>query len=275
MKKVLLLVSTAALALGAAQVAKADANYTDPTGDSTTAPDITGVTAVNDAAGNLTFTVKTSHVALGADSLVDIAFDTDQNSQTGGGGVEFFFLIGSDGWEFVRWDGAKWVAAAAASANGGYANGVATFKISKADLGGVEKFTFWADSFQLDANGNVIAEDTAPEGTNAYVYTIAKPLTLRAATATAVPAKPAAGRPFTVGTRVTRGDNGAALPSGTVTCTVRVGTAPLRATGRVRNGVAVCAMQLPKTAKGKVVRVTVKVTFQGVSTTKTYSARVT
>lgn len=274
MKKVLLLVSTAALALGAAQVAKADANYTDPTGDSTTAPDITGVTAVNDAAGNLTFTVKTSHVALGADSLVDIAFDTDQNSQTGGGGVEFLFLIGSDGWEFVRWDGAKWVAAAAASAHGGYANGVATFKVSKADLGGVEKFTFWADSFQLDANGNVIAEDTAPEGTNAYVYTIAKPLTLRAATATAVPAKPAAGRPFTVGTRVTRGDNGAALASGTVTCTVRVGTAPLRATGRVRNGVAICAMQLPKTAKGKLVRVTVKVTFQGVSTTKTYSARV-
>lgn len=275
MKKVLLLVSTAALALGAAQVAKADANYTDPTGDSTTAPDITGVTAANDAAGNLTFTVKTSHVALGADSLVDIAFDTDQNSQTGGGGVEFFFLIGSDGWEFIRWDGAKWVAAAAASANGGYANGVATFKISKADLGGVEKFTFWADSFQLDANGNVIAKDTAPDGTNAYVYTIAKPLTLRAATATAVPAKPAAGKPFTVGTRVTRGDNGAALASGTVTCTVRVGTAPLRATGRFRNGVAICEMRLPKTAKGKLLRVTLKVSFQGVSTTKAYSARVT
>ena len=94
---------------------------------------------MNDAAGNLTFTVKTSHMALGADSLVDIAFDTDQNPNTGGNGVEFFFLVGSDGWEFIRWDGTKWVAAAAASANGGYANGVATFKVSKADLGGVER----------------------------------------------------------------------------------------------------------------------------------------
>jgi hypothetical protein len=33
-------------------------------------------------------------------------------------------------------------------------------------------------------------------------------------------------------------------------------------------------MQLPKNAKGKLVRVTMKVTFQGVSTTKTYSARI-
>ena len=127
----------------------------------------------------------------------------------------------------------------------------------------------------VDANGNVIAEDTAPEGTNAYLYRIANPLTLRAATATAVPAKPAAGRRFTVGMRVTRGDNGAALASGMVTCTVRVGTAPLRATGRLRNGVAVCATQLPKTAKGKLLRVTVKVSFQGFSTMKAYSARVT
>ena len=272
MKKVLLLVSTAALALGAAQIAQADASYTDATGDSKTAPDITGVTATHDAAGNLTFTVRTSHVSLAADSLVDIAFDTDQNQDTGGNGVEFFFIIGSTGWEFARWDGSKFTAAGAPSANGSYANGVATFKISKADLGGVEKFTWWADSFQLDANGNVIAEDTAPEGTNAYDYALT-PLTLRASTAAAVPAKPVAGKAFTVGTRVTRGDNGAALATGTVTCTVRVGTAPLRATGRMRNGVAVCAMKLPKTAKGKLVRVTVKVTFQGVSTSKTFSAR--
>ena len=68
-------------------------------------------------------------------------------------------------------------------------------------------------------------------------------------------------------------DNGAALATGTVTCTVRVGTVPLRATGSMRNGVAACAMKLPKTAKGKLVKVTVKVTFQGVSTTKTFSAR--
>ena len=272
MKKVLLLVSTAALALGAAQLAHADASYTDASGDSKTAPDNTNVTAAHDAAGNLTFTVRTSHAALAADSLVDIAFDTDQNPDTGSNGVEYFFFVGSSGWQFVRWDGTKFVPASASSASGSYTNGVATFKVNKADLGGIEKFTFWADAFQFDANGNVIAEDTAPEGTEAYVYSAAK-VALRASTPVAVPAKPVGGKAFAVGTRVTRVDNGAALATGTVTCTVRVGTAPLRATGSMRNGVAACAMKLPKTAKGKLVKVTVKVTFQGVSTAKTFSAR--
>jgi len=273
MKRGLLLLSAAALALAAAQVAHADA-YTDASGDSKTAPDITAVTAVHDAAGTLTFTVRTSHAELGPDSLVDIALDTDQNSDTGGSGVEYLFLIGSSGWDFLRWDGTRFVPAGASSASGSYANGVATFKVSKADLGGVARFTFWADSFQLDSSGNVIAQDTAPEGTNAYLYTFAKPLTLVAASPTAVPAKPAAGKAFTVGTRVTRGDNGAALGTAVVTCTARIGTAPLRATGRLRNGVAVCAMKLPVKAKGKVVRVTITVRFRGVSATKRFSARV-
>lgn len=273
MKKVLLLVSAAALALGAAQIANADASYTDPAGDSSTAPDITAVTAANDTAGNLTFTVRTNQPAL-ADAVVGISFDTDQNSQTGGSGVEFIFLVGPSGWEFARWDGSKFAAAGASSANGSYANGVATFKISKADLAGVETFIFWADAFQLDANGNVIAKDTAPDGTSVYRYTHSKPLTLQAGTPVGVPAKPVAGKAFAVRTRVTRGDNGAALATGTVTCTVRVGTAPLRAVGRVSPGVAGCSMTLPKTAKGKLVRVTMKITFQGVSTTKSFSARV-
>jgi hypothetical protein len=41
----------------------------------------------------------------------------------------------------------------------------------------------------------------------------------------------------------------------------------------MRNGVAICAMQLPKAAKGKLVRVAIKVAAQGATTTKTFSAR--
>lgn len=274
MRNVLLLASTAALALAAAPMAGAGVSYPDPAGDSSTAPDVTAVTAANDADGNLTLTVKTNQPQLSADAVVDVAFDIDHNPDTGGNGVEYAFFIASDGWDFVKWDGAKFVRASAPSANGSYTNGIATFKVSRADLGGIADFTFWASTFQMDANGNFIAQDTAPDGTAAYKYTFTKPLTLRASTVAATPAKPAAGKAFRVGTRVTRGDNGAALGSGTVTCTVRVGTAPLRATGRISNGVAFCAMKLPKNAKGKLVKVTVKVTFQGVSTTKTYSARI-
>ena len=48
MRKALLLVSTAALALSAAQIAKADASYNDPAGDSTTAPARTTTANAND-----------------------------------------------------------------------------------------------------------------------------------------------------------------------------------------------------------------------------------
>jgi hypothetical protein len=273
MTKVLLVAATAALALGTADVALAETTYTDASGDSETAPDITAVTAAHDASGNLTFTVRTSHVALAADSLVDIAFDTDLNPDTGVSGVEYLFLVGSTGWQFVRWDGTRFVPAGASSANGSYANGVATFKVNKDDLGAVAKFSFWAGSHQLDANGNVVAEDTAPEGTNAYVYALTQRLRLVAGTPVAVPAKPAAGKAFAVRTRVARSDSRAALRTGVVTCTVRIGGVPLRATGRMRNGSAVCAMKLPAMAKGKLVRVTIKVTFAGASTTSTFSAR--
>jgi len=274
MRKVLLLVPLAALALAAVQVAGAGVSYPDPAGDSTTAPDVTTVTAANDEAGNLTLTVKTNQPTLSTDAVVDIAFDTDHNPDTGGNGVEYAFFIASDGWDFVKWDGSRFVRASAPSANGSYVNGVATFKVSKTDLGGVADFTFWASTFQMDANGNFVAEDTAPDGTAAYKYAFTKPLTLRPGTVAAVPAKPAAGKALAVRMKVTRGDTAGPLATGAITCTARVGTAALKASGRVSGGVATCNMRLPKTAKGKLVRVTMKVTFQGVSTTKTFSARI-
>jgi hypothetical protein len=217
--------------------------------------------------------VRTNQVTLAADTFVEVVFDLDQNTETGDSGVEAAFVIASGGWDFVKWDGTQYVGANVPSAHGSYANGVATFKISRADLGGMPKFTYWADSYQLDASDNVIAGDTAPDGTAAWQYVFA-PLTLRAGPVATMPARPTAGKLFAVGTGVLRADTNQPLANGAVTCTVRIGNAPLRAKGVISRGVAVCSMTLPKTAKGKLVRVTLKVTFQGVSTTKTYSARV-
>ena len=274
MKKVMLILVAGVTALALAQLARADASFADPAGDAATAPDITAVTVANDAAGNLTFTVRTNQAAVAADAAVALFFDIDQNTQTGSDGIESFLALSSSGWEFVKWDGSQFAPAGAASANASYANGLLTFKVSKADLGGVEKFTFWASALQVDAAGEIVATDVAPDGDDAWEYVIAKPLTLRAGATTAVPSAPKAGKAFVVRTPVTRGDTGGPLASGTVTCTVRVGTAVVRATGRVANGVATCTMKIPKTAKGKMVRGTMKVSLQGVSTTKTFSYRV-
>jgi hypothetical protein len=283
MKKALLGIAVLALSLLAARVALADARYTDPAGDSGGAPDIAAVNVTNDVAGNLTFTVTTNQPALAADAAVSLWFDTDLNLSTGDDGIEYALFVESGRWDVERWDGSQYVAAAAPSANSTYANGTLTFKINKADLGITNGFVFYAISVQWNAAGEMAARDDAPDGTAVYTYILATPpppppppppLTLKASAPVAVPAKPAAGKAFSVRIAVTRGDTNAALASGTATCKVTVGLRPLKAVGTVRAGKASCAMVIPATAHGKLIRGTIKVTFKNVSVTRSFSYRV-
>ena len=280
MKKALLGIAVLALSLLAATAALADARYNDPTGDSGGAPDITAVTVTNDAAGNLTFTVTTNQPALAADAGVSLWFNTDLNFSTGDDGIEYALFVESGGWSVERWDGSQYVAAATSSANSTYANGALTFRINKADLGITSGFVFYAVSVQWNSAGELAARDDAPDGTAVYTYMLTTPppppppLTLRASAPVAVPVNPVAGKSFTVRVAVTRGDTGAALASGVATCKVTLGLQPLRAVGTVRAGKASCAMAIPKTAHGKRIRGTIKVTFKNVSVTKSFSYRV-
>jgi hypothetical protein len=283
MKRSIVGIAVLVLALLAARVALAEQRFTDAAGDSGGAPDITVVNVANDAAGNLTFTATTNQPALAADGVLTLWLDTDRNSSTGGNGVEFSLFVGSAGWRLNRWDGTQFVQASASSANSTYANGVMTFRINKADIGGVSSFVFYLLSVQFNAAGEIVARDDAPDGTAVYDYTLtvpppppppAPPLTLRLSAPVAVQARPAAGKAFAVRVAVTRGDTGGPLASGVATCKVTLGLKPLRAVGSVRAGRASCAMLLPKTAKGKLLRGTIKVTFRNVSATKAFSYRV-
>ena len=277
MKKALLGIAVLALSLLAARAALAEARYTDPAGDSGGAPDIAAVNVTNDAAGNLTFTVTTNQPALAADAGVSLWFNTDLNSSTGDDGIEYALFVESGGWGVERWDGSQYVAAAAPSANSTYANGALTFKINKADLGITRGFVFYASSVQWNSAGELAARDDAPDGTAVYTYiltTPTPPLTLKASAPVAIPATPAAGKAFSVRIAVTRGDTNVALASGVATCNVKVGLRTLRAVGTVRAGKASCAMVIPATAHGKMLRGTMKVTFKNVSVTKAFSYRV-
>lgn len=269
------------LSLFAARVAHADASFTDPAGDAGTAPDITALAAANDTSGNITFTVTTNQPALSADAALELAIDQDNNATTGDEGVDALFVIASDGWIFLRWNGSDFVEANASSTSALYANGVATFKVNKADLGGTSTLGFVAVSVQFDAADNVVASDLAPDGGRLLTYTLTTPppppapvpLTLRASTPKAPkPAK--AGRAFVVRTNVVRGDTGAPLASGKVACRVTLGLKPLRAAGTLKAGAASCTMALPKTAHGKRIRGTITVTFNGKSVTKPFGFRV-
>ncbi len=57
-------------------------NFTDPTGDSGTAPDITNVSVTNDDHGLYTFTISFATPYVNADTLA-LAIDSDNNDNTG------------------------------------------------------------------------------------------------------------------------------------------------------------------------------------------------
>jgi hypothetical protein len=220
--------------------------------------------------------VTTNRTTLPDQAVLTLFFDTDGNSSTGGNGVEHYLIYGGTGGIFYRWNGTRFVEADAPSLSVSYGNGTLTLKIAKADLGVVDDFVFYASSEQYNAAGAVIASDNAPNGTGGYDYKLSapRPLTLRASAPVAVPARPAAGKAFAVRIRVTRTDTGAALTSGVATCKVTLGLKPLRAVGSVRTGRATCAMGIPRTARGKRLRGTIKVTFRNISVTKSFSYRV-
>ena len=137
MKRALLGIAVV-LSLLVARAASADTQYSDPAGDSGGAPDITSVKVVNDAAGNLTFTVATNQPTLAEDAGLSLWFNADMNIATGDDGVDFVLFVNSNGWEFDRWDGSNYVPAGA-PATGLYSNGVLTFKLNKAALGNVAR----------------------------------------------------------------------------------------------------------------------------------------
>jgi hypothetical protein len=171
------------IALVAVQGARADQTYSDPAEDSGGAPDLTTTVVSNDPANNVTFRVSTNQVTLALDAVIGIILDADASPATGNGGYDYVIaFFGSQPVAILlRWDGTNFVATAAPTLRGSYASSVLTVTINGSDIGGISTghFFFGIDSIQLDAAGNEIAEDIAPNdvggATFVYVYELSRP----------------------------------------------------------------------------------------------------
>jgi hypothetical protein len=278
---------TATLAgLSWAAAALADVSFSDPAGDQRAAggggaevaragPDITRVDVSNGQDGVVTFRVTIANYRdLPPSAFLAIFFDLDRNLDTGDLGDEA--QIGwspAGGLAFERWDGQRFVAAPAGAILAAFAEGVFTLEIPRSDLGGVASFDFLVGSSALV--NEMLATDIAPVlGSHWTYHLVLGPLTLRASSLVAVPARPVAGKQFTVSTAVTRSDTRSLARSGSVTCTASVGQATIRAQGRFASGRARCVLTVPRTAGGKMLRGTVTVRVEGASVRRLYSFRV-
>jgi hypothetical protein len=272
---------------GAAAPAANSTTYQDSVGEDPAAPDITTIVTSNDDAGTITFRINVpNRQQLTQDLVTILDIDSDANQATGDPdsfGADFIlqYILGEA--VLFKWNGSDYALSATQSSLTSSWSSGPTFKINASDLNNTRRFAFDA----LVVSGVVFDQTTgAIDCTNCkrdfspliglypYQLQITKP-TLVVKSMKPTPAKPVAGRPFTLRLVAARSDTGAAVQNGRVTCVGRLGSARLKAqVQRVQGGAATCTWNLPATAKGKTLRASVSVAFEGLKASQSYAGKV-
>jgi len=273
-------------------IAANSASYQDSSGENPAAPDITTLTVSNNDAGVISFRINVpNRPQLTQDMLVLVFVDTDANPQTGDPeslGADYVIQIFGGEAGLFRWDGSDFTRRAgdppATSLIFAYQGGI-TITISAAELGNTKRFGFAAiliggvviDPVTNDLDFTNSVSDVAPAaGAGLYSYQVKiTPPTLVVKKLAPTPAKPTAGRAFTLRLVAARSDTGAVVQNGRVTCVGRVGNARLTAqVQRVVAGAATCTWNIPAGAKGKAFRASVAVVFEGLKASQGYVSQV-
>lgn len=166
---------TTALASGqhAAKLRAVNANsttFTDATGDSGNAPDVTNVTVSNDDNGQITFAISLpNRPALTDQDLGLVLLDTN-----GDGSPEFAFGFANGGSGIFSASGGSLTPITPASFSGSFANGVQTLSVNKSDIGNPTQIGF---AIGTSGDQGATVGDSAPDsGTWTYQVMIAPPV---------------------------------------------------------------------------------------------------
>lgn len=282
MMKVLAVLATAVVAMLGAQVARADADFTDPTGDANGAPDVTNVSVFNDSANRVVFYAKIAGgKAMEADGELDFVIDADKNPTTGGNGWEYLIaLTGKKEWGLFRWDGTQWVESPATTVKVDFFEGEVQLGIDRSELGNTSSFDFYVDASKY-AGDQVLATDVAPDGDAVWSYaTVVKSFGLYSSPAIPVTKGGArAGKPFVAGYVFGSTDSPEAAVGPKTTCVVTVAGKRVAAKFTQEVGVAACRVVVPKTLAGKttvgkLLKLTLTTTSGGKTITKSYSTKI-
>jgi hypothetical protein len=259
----------------AEQAALNAASFKDAAGDSGAAPDITDVDVGNDVVAGpivMWITVPNRPDDLVDDDVLWVGLDIDQNAATGDElGVEYWIGVAETVW-LERWDGTDYVNADATSLRANFVKSAKAIRISihPDRIGVTSAFDFFVEA----VNGE--EADAAPNGSPAWRYTLASGRPLLSVLGFVLKPKAAgAGKPLTATMAVARADTRELLTLGKVTCTLIVGGKPVKAArAAFVDGLPQCRWSLPRSAKGKLLKGTISVTYGGSTAKKSFSARV-
>jgi hypothetical protein len=243
--------------------------YSDPTGDSGAAPDITGLAVVGDeSSGQITFQISESNPTA-ADSITELDIDSDANPATGDAGsrgADYAFQIDptAHSFGFFHWNGVDWVTTAYATVRiTASANGF-SISVNKSEIGNAAVMNFGAATFMMHGAATDLAPD---DGLWNYSFKAHGPDIASVLVATKPASGPKAGKLFTVTpTGLTLPPSGrtstAPLMPESYTC-----TATLKARKLVGSATGGCTFKIPKKkARGK--RLVVHLTVQYLGATK-------
>lgn len=279
------------IAVGSAGAANS-VTFQDSTGEDPAAPDITTVVVSNDDKGALSFRINIpSRPQLTRDILLDLFIDSDANPATGDPnslGADYVIQLFLGEIALFKWDGADFTRRAgdppATTLNYSWTGGV-TIRISATELGNTKALGFAVLAISGlvidDVTGNIddtnAVSDVAPaSGSGFWRYDVKiAPARLVFRSLTMAPKTPKAGKTFTVRMAATRSDTNAAIVNGQVDCTARAGTRAVRPTSeRFVGGQAVCVMKVPAGTKGKTLRGTITIIFEGKRLVRPFSAKI-
>jgi hypothetical protein len=173
--------------------------YADPSGDSSSAPDVTGVTVLGDkGTGQVIFRITGSNLSTASDLVTLLAIDSDANPTTGNpdwNGADYLFGLDSEGYGFVHWNGSDWVDTSYATVRvtGGGSN--VTISVNRSEIGNTSEFNFSVES----KNTTTKAYDDAPDlGMYNYSLDAGGPDIQGVMLQTTPSSGPKAGKPFVV-----------------------------------------------------------------------------
>ena len=284
-------VALPAAASGALSAPKAPAanttTFNDSVGEDPAAPDITTIVTSNDDAATLSFKINIpNRPQYAADIAIVMFLDSDANQSTGDPeslGADYIIQLIQGELLLFKWDGSDFTLSPTQSSLSYAWAGGPTIRVNASDLSNTRKLLFDVTAVSgivFDSTTGAIdctncKRDFAPTiGFYPYNVVVQKP-TLVVRSLKPTPARPVAGRPFTLKLVAARSDTGAAVQNGRVTCVGRLGAARLTAQlQRVQGGAATCTWNIPANAKGKTFRGSVTVAFEGLKAGQSYTGKV-
>jgi hypothetical protein len=256
---------------GRAAFASSLVTVTDPAGDQDAAPDIADVRVSDAKNGWVTFAISTPNYAtLPPESIMAVIIDADDNRRTGEGGADVAVSVGGGEISLERWEARSgWLPDELPTrARARQGPNVVFVDVHVSELENTRRLGFSLGALDVNtAEQQIVGIDLAPDNGAFWRYTLANKAAVKLVSTRIVakPARPRAGKAFTVGFAATRSDTGRGVVSGTVACRVLSRENRVPAKGRIAGGAGLCTFVVPKNAAGSVLRGTVTVRSGGAS----------